>query len=260
MSNPFDIRPPLSPSLLAPQPLPPPEPPRTDPSKTLWALLVLAGGVLALFCAGAAAGAWLVYSGPYFEPEELWHSQLAFVVENAELPPREEKQVMSHVRRLARACDLDRMHYEDLETVLKKLEDSPVFMLMDMELVEQDVVQAPGLSAEEQRAGRRTLMRVARGVHAGKITSAQFYSALPTGHFYPSRLTIALSEEEFDSYYDALDAAEIPEASTDDFRASLARLKALADEASIADEPWTFDISDEFAKAVDRALADVAEP
>jgi hypothetical protein len=43
--------------------------------------------------------------------------------------------------------------------------------------------------------------------------------------------------------------------SADDVRTAIARLQALADEAAIPDEHWTFDVSDEFAAAVNKALA-----
>jgi hypothetical protein len=223
-------------------------------------LLVLGGAVLLLFCGGAAAGLWLVLSGPHFEPEELWHEQLVYVIDTSILPAGEKKQVMSHVNRLAAACDSQVMDHGNLETVLTQLEASPVFVLLDVGWIDQAIVHAEGLSPAEQQAGGRTLIRAVRGVHAGRIASSEFYAALPKGYAYPTRLAIALDDEQLEAYYQGIEAETAPEASTDDIRAALARLKSLADGAAVPDEPWSYDISDEFGRAVDRALADVIEP
>jgi hypothetical protein len=261
MSNPFDIRPPVSPNWLEPQPLPPPaEPPRRGGNHILLGLLLLGGGTLLLFCIGAAGGMWLVLSGPYFEPEELWHQQLVYVIDTSVLPEDEKKDIMRHVKRLAVACDSDEMDYYELESVLMHLESSPVFMLLDVGWIDQAIVHAPVLPAAEQAAAARTLQRVARGVQAGKITSGEFYAALPKGYAQPTQLAIGLSDERLEAYYEQLEAEEFQEAGTGDIRASLARLKSLADGAGIPDEVWTFDISDQFGQAVDQALASVAAP
>jgi hypothetical protein len=155
------------------------------------------------------------------------------------------------------------MSAAQLEEVLTALQESPVFVLLDVGGIERDIVSASGLSQAEKEQGRRTVRRAARAVHAGKIPSGEFYGALPAGHFYPTLLAVALSEDELMEYnnqfIDDQFTGEPPPASDGDVRSALARLAALAEKAGVPDEPWMFDVSDEFAKAVSGALA-VARP
>jgi len=245
-----------------------PGPPGTGGGKTLVPLVVVGGGILVLGALGAAVGVWMVLSAPQFVPEELWEEQLAFVIESSVLPPGEDAAVLKEARRLARACKPAKMSAAQLEEVLTALQESPVFVLLDVGGIERDIVSASGLSQAEKEQGRRTVRRAARGVHAGKIPSREFYGALPAGHFYPTLLTVALSEDElmeydnqfFDNqFFDDQFTGEPPPASDGDVRSALARLAALAEKAGVPDEPWMFDVSDEFATAVSGALA-VARP
>jgi hypothetical protein len=239
-----------------------PDPPRSsgDNSKLLLSLAILGAGVLLLILMGAAAGVWLVWTSPDFgyEADEFWEENLAWVVETSVLPPGEQAAVLKDVKRLGQACHPLKMSLAQQEEVLTALENSPVFVLLDVGAIERDFIDVSGLSAAEKERGRRAARRAARGVHAGKISSGDFYSAWPTGHFYPSQIVVALDEEEYEDYYNEF-PEEAPPITDADVRAAIARLAALADAAGIPDEEWTFDISDEFKAAVDKALA-VVEP
>jgi len=234
------------------------QPQTSSSGKLLLTLAIVGGGVILLFIVGAALGVWLVLSRQGYAAQELWEEHLAYVIETSVLPPGERTAVQQQVKRLARACSPMKMSQAQLEEVLSELEASPVFVLLDVGGIEQEIVGASGLSSAVQERARRTVRRAARGVHAGKIDSDDFYDALPPGYFFPTQLTVALRDEDLEEYNSQFSEPTQP-ASDDDIKAALVRLTALADSAGIAFEPWTFDVSDEFTTAVDRALA-VVEP
>ena len=239
-----------------------PDPPRSSGGngKLLLSLAILGAGVLLLFVIGIAAGAWLVWSSPGFgyEAEEFWEENLAYVVETSVLPPGEQAAVLKDVKRLGQECHPMKMSLAQQEEVLTELEKSAVFVLLDVGAIERDFIDVSGLPRAEKERGRRAARRAARGVHAGTISSGDFYSAWPAGHFYPSQIVVALDEEAYEDYYNQF-PEEGPPITDGDVRAAVARLAELADAAGIQDEHWTFDMSDEFKAAVDKALA-VVEP
>jgi hypothetical protein len=235
-------------------------PPAGGNGKLLLSLLVLGAGVLLLAVLGAGVGAWLIWSLPEFgyEAEEFWEEQLAWVVETSVLPPGEQAAMLKDVRRLAKECHPLKMSLAQQEEVLTELERSPVFVLLDVGAIEQEYIDVSDLPKAEKQRAKRAARRAARGVHEGKISSSDFYSAWPAGHFYPSQIVVALDEDAYEDYYNQF-PEEVAAASDADVRTSVARLTALADAAGIPDEHWTFDASDQFKAAIDKALA-VVEP
>jgi hypothetical protein len=252
MSSPTPFR-----SLLD-RPSHPSEPAKAGGGKLLATLAIVGGGLLLLAAVGAAAGLWLVLSGPRFVPEELWEEQLLFVIEASVLPPGESDQILQEVRRLSQACEPRKMSSAQLEEVLTTLQQSPVFVLLDVGGIERDIVSASGLTDAEKEQARLAVRRAARGVQAGRIASGDFYAALPAGYFFPTQVAVALSDEDLWDYNSQFES-EPPPASDADVRAALLRLKTLADQAQVSGEPWTFDVGDEFAKAVSGALAVAAQ-
>jgi hypothetical protein len=223
-------------------------------TSVLITLALLGGSVLAIGLICVVAAVWFSLSRSAFVPEELWEEHLAWVIETSVLPRGEEAAVLKEVKRLADACGPEKITGDQHEEVLAALEESPVFLLLDVGGIERDVVSASGLSRTDKEQGKRTVRRAARGVHAGKTSVDEFYAALPPGLFYRTRLTVALTEEALDEFSAQFAAAALP-ASDDDVRAALNRLDELADKAGMPDENWKFDISDEFARAVSAALA-----
>ena len=188
-------------------------------------------------------------------PEDMWHEGIVALVNDCEIKMSEKTQIMEHFERLADAWDDGQLGPEDLEMVLERLEEAPVFVLLDTSGIEREVVNDSELSAAEKEAGCRTVRRAVRGVCEGKIAIADFYRALPAGYYVQIELTAYLSEEELNRYIETLEAEPFEPASDEQVRDSLAALARLADKAGIADKPWTIDASDEFAQALDEALA-----
>jgi len=106
------------------------------------------------------------------------------------------------------------------------------------------------LPAEEIAQGRRTFQRVIRGIYEGKIEEDALYGALPD---FREPSDDDQNKANANVRLASTNAAE--EISADDLRESIARLRVMADNAKIPDEPFQLDIGDEFKKAVDKALA-----
>ena len=128
-----------------------------------------------------------------------------------------------------------------------------MFVLLDQGGIEREIVAQSGLPAAEKQAASRTLERAVRGVCGGQIAASDFYRRYP-GYYLPCELTAFLNEEELDQYIERIDSETFEPAGDDQVRESLARLQKLADQAGIADEPWTTDASDEFGRAIEAAL------
>jgi hypothetical protein len=240
-----------------PDPARPVEPRR---NQTLLTAAILIGGLVLLFGVGALGGLLLVLLMPTrYEASEDWEAFLAYVVETSVLPAGERTAIYAQVRRLARECDPEEMTEAQLAEVLTSLQSSSVFVLLDVGGIEHDLVAESGLTPTEKEDWQRAVRRAARGVHLGKVTSAEFYAALPPGFFYETKLTDALAEDWYDED-DELPTAPDRPAGDHELRAALARLRLLGERAGVPDKPWTFDISDEFTVAVERALAVVDVP
>jgi hypothetical protein len=214
-------------------------------------LLLIGGGALILVSLAVVAGLGWAFSGRL--GESVWHEELLTTIEDSEIPRSEKSELVSHVNRLAAACRSGQINRDQLRTILTRLEESPVFVAMDLGGIEREVFVQSGLSQEERQAARNTLVRAVRGVFAGKISIDDFYGALPPGYYVRCELTAFLSQEELDQYYLEFDAEPFEPATDDQVRQSLARLDKLAKDAGIRLDPWTIDISDELAKAIEEA-------
>jgi hypothetical protein len=97
--------------------------------------------------------------------------------------------------------------------------------------------------------------RALRGMCEGKISHEDFMSVAPA--YAESSDTFAMdqefldaeNEEEADRLF-----ANLQQKEDDNLRECLFRLKNMADNAGIPDEPYQIDFSDELRKVVDRAL------
>jgi hypothetical protein len=91
-----------------------------------------------------------------------------------------------------------------------------------------------------------------RGVYEKKIDQEAFNEAMPRGGQESAELA-----EDFDP--DTMQPQE-PQVTDEEVRQMLVRLKKLADDAEIPDEPFQIDVGDEVKKVVDKALADKNVP
>ncbi len=226
----------------------------TDRRGILLTAAIMAGGLLLLFAIGVALGFWLVLSQPVqYEANEDWEAFLAYVIDTSVVPPGEQAEVYGQIQRLAGACEARSLSPVEVEEVLAQLEKSSVFVLLDVGSIERDLIARSGLSAAEREQWKQAVRRAAHGVQMGRVSDVEFYDALPQGFFYPTDLTSVLSQGWVGGTTgpEGMDRT----AADEDLRSSLARLRLLAENAGIPDEPWSPDVGDEFKAAVDRALA-----
>jgi hypothetical protein len=105
--------------------------------------------------------------------------------------------------------------------------------------IEEEFLEGSDLPEKEIEQGRITFQRALRGVYEGKISDETFYNVLPG--FDDDEIRPASTNANEDT-------------SDDDLREALVKLKVLADNAGIPNEPFQIDIGDAVKALVDRAL------
>jgi hypothetical protein len=145
-----------------------------------------------------------------------------------------------------------KINQEDLEKIFTDMEESSAFIALSFYGIENDYLEGTDLSPKEIEQGKRSFQRAVRGLHEGKITEKDFLAALP-------------EEEEID--IEQFNNKNINErvrqvankkaqgSPDDDLRLTLVKLKNLADNARIPDEPFELHIGAEVKKLVDKHLA-----
>jgi hypothetical protein len=178
---------------------------------------------------------------------------LVSFVEESGLPPAEQDEVIAQIDRVVNAYRERKIDQSDLERILVELEDAPAMRVLALVGADEAYLSESGLNEQEQAAGRRTFQRVLRGVYEGKIEEESLYVALEG---------VGMTEEAggTEAAAGAADVTlvagqSVPTAGDDDVRELLAKLKVMADNAQVPDEPFELDISDEIRQVVDKALA-----
>jgi hypothetical protein len=159
-------------------------------------------------------------------------------INDSELPAGEKTEVIAQVDRLVNAYKERKINQADLERVFTELEDSPALKALALYGIDDEFLTGTSLTDKEVEQGRRTFQRALRAVYEGKIADEDFYAALPDDQGEPVRLASTNAPEN-----------------DDDLRLALVKLKVIADNAGIPNEPFQLDIGDEVKKLVDRALA-----
>jgi hypothetical protein len=231
MSNPYPQQ------QFAPQTYPPP-PQQASGSGCGMGLLIgcLGGAVLCvLLCAG---GIWWVSNNVGKLVAGVVRAGIVAVVNESELDAQEKTQVIAQIDRVVNAYKAGKLSNEELEKLFDELQDSPVFVLIQIYGTEAAYLQPSGLNDEEKAAGKRVFERVFRGINEKKIDFEDFNAAMPE----------SMRPDPEDP------GAERDPVSDEDLRTFLANLKKLADDAEIPDEPFEIDVSDELKKDVDKVL------
>lgn len=115
---------------------------------------------------------------------------------------------------------------------------SPILHVGMVMLAEEKYVKPSGLSDEEKADARRTLDRLARGVHEKKISETELEQV-------GAPITVTKPDG----------STELKETVTDEeLRAFLKLARDKADEHEVPDEPFDVNIAEELEKAIDSAL------
>jgi hypothetical protein len=132
-----------------------------------------------------------------------------------------------------------KINQADLQRVFEELQDSPPVKALALYGIEAQYLEGTDLKPAELEKGRRTFQRVLRGIYEGRISEDDFFNALP--------------DDENDQVRPVANNNAAAN-SSDDLRLSLARLKVIADNAGIPNEPFELKLSQEVRKIVDKAL------
>jgi hypothetical protein len=196
--------------------------------------MLFLGGVVCI------AGVWYVASNLDKWVVGVGREAIVAGINDSYLPDGQKTKVIAQVDRVVTAYKERKINQADLERVFTELQDSPAIKALSVYGAEDTYLADTNLTAEEVEQGRRTFQRAVRAVYEGKISDEDFDAALP------------------DSNEDKVQPASTSAAESaadDDLRLALAKLKVMADNAGIPDEPFRLDVGDEVKKLVDRALA-----
>ena len=232
MSNPYPQQ------QFAPQTYPPQPQPSSGGGCGMGLLIGCLGAVVlsVLLCAG---GVWWISRNVSSLIATGIRTAIVAVVNESELEAQEKTQVIAQIDRVVDAYKAGKISNEQLEKLADELQDSPVFVLIQIYGTQAAYLQPSGLNDEEKAAGKRTFERVFRGIHEKKLDLEDFNAAMPES-----------------MRQDAEEPGNEPRRISDeDLRTFLANLKKLADDAEIPDEPFQIDVSEELKKDVDKVLA-----
>jgi hypothetical protein len=214
--------------------------PRRSGSRWLLSLLLIFLGFLFLGGVVCVAGVCYVASNLDKWVVSFGREAIVAAINDSELPQDEKTDVIAQVDRLVNAYKEKKINQADLERVFNELQDAPALKALVLYGIEDDYLQDTELPEAEIEQGRRTFQRALRAVYEGKVSDEAFYAVLPDGDD-DDVLRLAANNTAEDS-------------ADDDIRLTLAKLKVIADNAGIPDEPFQLDIGDEVKKLVDKAL------
>lgn len=216
------------------------QPPQRSGRNWLLSLVLIGLGFVFLGGVVCVAGVWYVASNIEGWVVGLGREAIVAGINDSELPPEEKQEIITQVDRVVAAYKEGKLTQADLERVMTELEDAPAIKALAMYGIENEYLEDSNLDEQELAQARTTFNRVLRGVYEGKISDETFWNALPDGEGEPVNLASTAANEN---------------AQDDELRLTIAKLKVLADNARISDDPFTLDIGDEVKKLVDQALA-----
>ncbi len=199
-------------------------------------------GVLGLLVCGGVA--WYLAKNMKSIASNVARQAIVSTIEQSELDPAEKRAVIAEVDRVVDQYRTGQITLEDLGLIFEELAKSPVMQKLVIYAVEKQYVEPSGLTDEEKRAAHLTLQRVLRGMHEQKIQQDDLEPALDH-----------LSVKKQDG------RRQMKNVVTDgELRRFLAECQRVADQAGVPVEPFEMKISEEFRKAVDRALRSPHKP
>ena len=225
------------------------QPPRKSGFPWLISLLLVFVGLMFLGGVLLVGGIWYVTANVDRWLVGFGREAIVAMIQESEIPAQEKTEVIEQIDRVVTAYKERKINQDDLNRVLTELQESPALMVVSLYGIDEDYLVDSGLSEAEIVQGRRVFQRVIRGVYEKKIDEDAFYAALP------EERDIAEGDQKNGAVVRPASTTSPEEISTDDLREAIAKLKVMADNAQIPDEPFQLDIGDEFKKAVDKALA-----
>src|SRR5262245_26188378 len=228
------------------------QPPRNSGMSWIFSLLLIGLGIVFVGGAVCIGGVWYVASNLDRWVVGLGREAIVAVINDSELPEGEKAEVITQVDRIVTAYKERKINQADLERVFTELQDSPALAALTLYGIENEYLNGTNLTKQEIEQGHRTFQRVLRAVYEGKISEDAFFTALPDDEAEMSTEDIDNKSVQERVRLAANKAAE--SSPDDDLRLTLAKLKVMADNAGIPDEPFQLHIGAEVKKFVDKAL------
>jgi hypothetical protein len=200
----------------------------------IFSVLLIGGGVMLLACVLIVGAIWYAVSSLEGWAVGLGRETLVAVVEQSDIPPPEKKEVVAQIDRVVDAYKKKEIGQEDLDRLLTGLDDSPVMTYIAYYGLADYYLEDTTLPEDDQAELKQAWRRATYGMFTDKISTSDFYSALP-----------------FDEHFDGATDKEANEL----IRKWQARMDKLADKAGIPGNPPAIDIGDETKKLVDHLLA-----
>jgi len=219
----------------------------------VFSLLLIGLGIFMVGGAVCIGGVWYVASNIDRWVVGLGREAIVSVINDSDLPQEEKTEVITQVDRIVTAYKERKINQADLERVFTELQDSPALAALTLYGIEHEYLEGSDLSKDEIEQGRRTFQRAVRAVYEGKISPDAFYAALPDEE---AELSTDDAQHKTLQERVRLAANKAAEGSPDDdLRFMLTKLKVMADNAGIPNEPFELHIGQEVKKLVDKALA-----
>jgi hypothetical protein len=215
------------------------QPARKSGSSWLAGILMIGLGLFLLGGIACSAGVWYIASNLDKWVVSIGREAIVAGINDSQLPDDQKAEIVTQVDRVVAAYKAGKLKQSDLERVLGQLEDSPAMQTLVLYGMEDEFLSGTSLSDKEVEQGRRAFQRALRAVYEGKITGDDFWNVLPDEDEEEIRLA---STRPAESNAD------------DDLRETIAKLKVIADNAGISDEPFQLNIAAEVKKLVDKAL------
>jgi tRNA C32,U32 (ribose-2'-O)-methylase TrmJ len=217
-------------------PLPAPVQPQRSWLPTCLIGCLVIGVVCVVVCGGVV---WYIARNVKQIASNVARETIVSMVRQSDLDPEEKQAIIAQVDRVVGQFKSGQITTEQLGRVFEEVGKSTVIQALLVASLEKQHLARSGLSDEEKQTAHLTLQRVLRGIHEQKIKQDDLEPALqhlssgtPGG---PRQLKDSISDEQL--------------------RAFLAECKRVAEQAEIPEEPFQLKLSDEFRRAIDRALA-----
>jgi hypothetical protein len=227
---------------------------RSSGRNWLLGLLLIVLGFFTLGGILCVAGVWYVASNFDRWLVGLGREAIVAVIDESEIPAEEKSEVITQVDRVVTAYKERKIGLADLENAMTRLEEAPALKVLSLYGLDELYFTSADLTDAEIAAGRRAYQRVLRGVYEGKLNEDDVYAAFPDDADFgegANEFNAPAAGEQVRLVADRPNK----EQEGDDLREALVKLKVLADNARIPDEPFQLDIGDEVKKLVDELLA-----
>jgi hypothetical protein len=238
MSGPPGTSQPYSPADAVPAELVPPQ-----QRSIATACLIGCLGVMLILMLLVVGGIWLIYASKdkiKTFVSDTARETIVSGIQESELDEEEKQAVIDQVDRVVDLYKSGKITNEQLGRIMEELAQSPLMGSLVVVSIDSQYIHPSGLSDEEKQQARRTMQRVYRGVLEEKIQQEELEDAL--------EYVMDRREDNSMNWKASVD--------DDQLREFVTLLKERADAAEIPDEPFEVRISEQFQRAVDRALTE----